>query len=168
MGGGTGEGVDELAAAARALEAGPAFPAAYAERVRSAVRRLDPLPSGPLDVPQALALVTEEARIDVDAPLRTRRRGARVAKLAVKRLTAWYLQYVGNQVGDLGQAVVHLGEALAARVEAVHAEVEDLRSSTTGEIEQLRRRVARLEAAVPQAGPDAGAEAGGGGGAPPS
>ena len=90
-----------------------------------------------------------------------------MAKLAVKRLTAWYLQYVGNQVGDLGQAVVHLGEALAARVEAVHAEVEDLRSSTTGEIEQLRRRVARLEAAVPRAGPDAGAEAGGGG-APPS
>ena len=167
MSAGPGEAVDELVVAARALEAGPAFPAAYAERVRAAVRRLDPLPSGPLDVPRALALVTQEARIDVDAPIRTRRRGARVAKLAVKRLTAWYLQYVGNQVGDLGQAMVHLGEALAGRVDGVHAEVEDLRSSTAGEIEELRRRLARLEAAASQAGPEAGPGTGGGGAPPP-
>jgi hypothetical protein len=123
-----------LAGAVAELEASPSFPAAYAARVRTAVRRLDPLPAT-LDVPGALSLVTQEARIDVDAPLRTRRRGAKVAKIVVKRFTAWYLTYLGDQVSDLGQAMVHLGEALADRVEGVGKEVDDLRD-----------RVAELEA----------------------
>lgn len=122
-----------LEAAVAELEATPSFPAAYAARVRLAVRRLDPLPPT-LDVEGALALVTQEARIDVDAPLRTRRRGAKAAKTVVKRCTAWYLKYVGDQVSDLGQAMVHLGEALADRVDGVKGEVDDLRD-----------RVARLE-----------------------
>ena len=88
-----------------------------------------------LDVPGALALVAQEARIDVDAPLRTRRRGAKAAKLVIKRMTAWYLKYLGDQVSDLGQAMVHLGQALSEQVDGVKGEVEDLRD-----------RVARLEA----------------------
>ena len=68
-------------------------------------------------------------------PLRTRRRGARAAKIVIKRMTAWYLTYLGDQVSDLGQAIVHLGEALAERVDGVREEVDDLRD-----------RVARLEA----------------------
>jgi len=88
-----------------------------------------------LDVPGALALVAQEARIDVDAPLRTRRRGAKAAKVVIKRLTAWYLTYLGDQVSDLGQAMVHLGEALAGKVDDVQEEVDELRD-----------RVARLEA----------------------
>src|SRR2546425_11008727 len=73
---GTGEAVDELVVAARALEAGPAFPAAYAERGRAAGRRLDPPPPRPPDVPPAPAPVTQGARIDGHAPLRTPRRRA--------------------------------------------------------------------------------------------
>jgi len=128
---GAGDGLEE---AVRELEAAPSFPAAYAARVRAAVRRLDPLPPT-LDVPGALALVAQEARIDVDAPLRTRRRGAKAAKVVIKRLTAWYLTYLGDQVSDLGQAMVHLGEALAGKVDDVQEEVDELRD-----------RVARLEA----------------------
>ena len=131
---GNGQAAGGLEAAVAALEAAPSFPAAYAARVRAAVRRLDPLPPT-LDVAGALALVTQEARIDVDAPLRTRRRGARAAKVVIKRMTAWYLKYLGDQVSDLGQAMVHLGEALAERVDGVREEVDDLRD-----------RVARLEA----------------------
>jgi polyhydroxyalkanoate synthesis regulator phasin len=148
--------VDELVVAARALEAEPGFPTAYAERVRAAVRRLDPLPAGPLSVRQALALVTQEARIDVDAPLRTRRPGARVAKLAVKRVMAWYLQYVASQVSDLGQAMVHLGEAVSARLDGVQADLDALRSSAAGDVEELRRRVAALEAGFGKATPGSG------------
>jgi hypothetical protein len=131
---GNGPSPGPLETAVAELEAAPSFPAAYAARVRAAVRRLDPLPPT-LDVAGALALVAQEARIDVDAPLRTRRRGARAAKVVVKRFTAWYLKYLGDQVGDLGQAMVHLGEALAERVDGVGGEVGDLRD-----------RVARLEA----------------------
>ncbi|HEU5001809.1 MAG TPA: hypothetical protein VFW71_03395 [Actinomycetota bacterium] len=135
---------------AEALAAQPSFPAAYVARVRAAVRRLDPFPPMPMDIPQALALVTQEARIDVDVPLRTRRRGARVAKLAVKRLTAFYLAYVAEQVGDLGQALVHLGSALADRVDGVEADL----GSTQAELADLRRRLAALEGSA-KAGPPA-------------
>ena len=131
---GNGQAAGGLEAAVAALEAAPSVPAVYAARVRAAVRRLDPLPPT-LDVAGALALVTQEARIDVDAPLRARRRGARAVKIVIKRMTAWYLTYLGDQVSDLGQAIVHLGEALAERVDGVREEVDDLRD-----------RVARLEA----------------------
>ena len=60
---------------------------------------------------------------------------ARAAKIVIKRMTAWYLKYLGDQVSDLGQAIVNLGEVLAERVDGVREEVDDLRD-----------RVARLEA----------------------
>jgi len=133
----------DLEVAVADLEAAPSFPSAYAQRVRAAVRRLDPLPPV-LDVPGALELVAQEARIDVDAPLRTRRRGARAAKIVVKRLTAWYLAYVGEQVTDLGQAMLRLGTALAGDLDGVRHDVDDLKA-----------RVERLEAPPkkPQAPP---------------
>ena len=139
------EGLDQ---AVVALEAMPSFPGPYAARVRAAVRRLDPLPPDPLNVSQALSKVSHQARIDVDAPLRSRRPGARVAKVAVKRATAWYLRYVADQVGDLGQAMVAMGVALAQRLEAVQAQMGDTRAATEAEIELLRARVAALEARV--------------------
>jgi hypothetical protein len=148
--------VNDLGQAVEALQAAPSFPAAYAARVREAVRRLDPFPPVPMDVPQALALVTHQARIDIDAPLRTRRRGAKAAKIAIKRATAWYLSYLADQVGDLGQALVHLGVALADRVEAVAAQLGETRAATEAEIELLRARIAALEAAAVHAGPGPG------------
>ena len=133
--------LDEVAAA----EAAPGFPLAYASQVRAAVARLDPLPPGPMDVSQAMALVVHQARIDVDVPLRSQRRTAKAAKVAIKRATAWYLRYVADQVGDLGQSLVHLGEALAQRVDAVASEVAEGRAATARELADLRRRVAALE-----------------------
>ena len=141
-----GQVVNDLDREVEALQAAPSFPAAYAARVREAVRRLDPFPPTPMDVPQALALVAHQARIDVDAPLRTRRRGARAVKIAIKRATAWYLGYLADQVGDLGQSLVHLGVALAERVEAVQAQLAETSAATGAEIELLRARIAALEA----------------------
>jgi len=51
----------------------------------------------------------------------------KAAKTVVKRLTAWYLKYLGDQVSDLRTAIVHLGEGLAERVDGVREEVDDLR-----------------------------------------
>lgn len=138
----------------QALAAQPSFPAAYVARVRAAVRRLDPFPPMPMDIPQALALVSQEARIDVDVPLRTRRRGAKLAKMAVKRVTGFYLDYVARQVGDLGQALVHLGSALADRVDGMEAEI----GSTQAEVADLRRRLAALEDA-PKTAPGSASKA---------
>lgn len=158
-------GIGDLDEGLEALEAAPTFPAAYVARVRQGVRRLDPFPPVPLDVPQALALVTQESRIDIDVPLRTRRRGAKMAKVAVKRMTAFYLRYLADQVGDLGQALVHMGTALAERVEEVESGVAEARAATEVELAALARRVAALEkgagaqggaARLPEAGDDPG------------
>lgn len=135
----------QLLAEVAAAEAAPGFPVAYAARVRAAARRLDPLPTGPMDLPQALDLVVHQSRIDVDVPLRSQRRTAKVAKVAIKRATAWYLRYLADQVGDLGQSLVQLGTALARRVDTVAAEVAEERSTTQGELADLARRVAALE-----------------------
>ncbi|HWD09133.1 MAG TPA: hypothetical protein VHA57_08570 [Actinomycetota bacterium] len=145
MTGENGETIGDLGAAVAELEAGAAYPSAYITRVRAAVRRLDPLPPFPLDVPQALALVNQQSRVDVDVPLRTRRRGAKAAKIAIKRLTAFYVSYLANQVGDLGQALVHLGTALADRVEGVEEQLGSLSRSTDASVADLARRVADLE-----------------------
>lgn len=150
--------IGDLGAEVTELEAGPAYPAAYLDRVRVAVRRLDPFPPFPMDVPQALALVTQQARVDVDVPLRTRRPGAKAAKMAIKRLTAFYLAYVADQVGDLGQALVHLGTALAVRVEEVEDELAGLRGSTEARLAELARRVAELETSQHEAKPAGAAD----------
>lgn len=142
------ETMADLPVALAALEASPDFPAAYVAKVRAAVRRLDPFPPVPLDVGQALELVTQESRIDIDVPLRTRRRGAKVAKVVVKRLTAFSMRYLADQVGDLGQALVHLGSALAARIEEVEIEAGEARAESDAAVAALARRVAALEEAA--------------------
>jgi hypothetical protein len=141
------ETMNDLVESVDALEAAPSFPAAYVARVRAAVRRLDPFPPVPLDVPQAIELVTQESRIDIDVPLRTRRRGAKVAKLVVKRMTAFSMRYMADQVGDLGQALVHLGTALAARVDEVESGVAEARGEGEARLAALARRVTALEQA---------------------
>ena len=135
-------GASDVVAAA---EAETGFPVAYAERARAAARRLDPLPPGPMAIPQALDLVAHQARIDVDVPLRSQRPSAKAAKVAVKRVTAWYLRYLADQVGDLGQALVHLGTSLAARVDEVAAGT----ATQQAQLDDLTRRVAALEATAP-------------------
>ncbi|HLI57444.1 MAG TPA: hypothetical protein VKY26_10500 [Actinomycetota bacterium] len=145
--------VDDLSTAVAELEAAPNFPAAYVGRVRTAVKRLEPFPPFPMDVPQALALVTQQSRIDVDVPFRSRRRSAKVAKVAVKRITAFYLRYLADQVGDLGQALVHMGTALAVKVEGVEADLVEARASTDAELARLADRVAALEQAQKAAPP---------------
>jgi hypothetical protein len=129
---------DEIAAAARA--SAPTAPD-YLDRIRRATARLAVRDGPPDDARMALLAVVDHTHIDVDVPTGSRRRGARLFKLSVKRLTGWYLRYLGQQVTLLGQAIVRFGTALTERTERL----EEVARSLQDEVGSLKSRVDRLE-----------------------
>ena len=130
-----GHTVDEIEAGARALEDDEL------DRIRRATRRLAPFDAAHADLRAALALLDAQATIDVDVPTGSRVRAGSQVKRVVKRATAWYLRYLGNQVMLLGRATVQLGTALVERTEALEASSAGMRR----ELDGLAARVAELE-----------------------
>ena len=127
---------------------------AYVERVRRLTERLAARDVGPDDASGALDAVRGVVVVDVDAPTASTRPEARLLKTGVKRLTAWYLAYLAEQVNDLGFALLRLGETLAARADRAEAASGDLGAR----LDQLEDRVHRLEGTQGR-GKDAGNEA---------
>jgi hypothetical protein len=123
----------------------------YLARVRRAAARLGVRPtssatSGDLDI--LLEDLADQTQIDAEVPTASRQREVRLLKVAVKRLTGWYLRYLAQQVTALGESVSRLGRELAARSDAleVQAQATDATvTALTAELEGLRRRVEQLE-----------------------
>ena len=126
--------VEEIEAKARSLEDDEV------DRIRWATHRLAPIDTGG-DLRAALALLDAQATIDVDVPTGSRLRAGAPVKQAVKRVTAWYLRYLGNQVTLLGRATVQLGTALVERTEAL----EEASSRLRRDVDGLAARLAELE-----------------------
>ncbi|MGH2770992.1 MAG: hypothetical protein ACRDJF_10800 [Actinomycetota bacterium] len=135
--------MEEITEAARALEREAGFPHDYLERVRSAVRSSATRWS-PANPREAALLVARRGIFDVDAPTASPRRGAGIAKRAVKGLTAWYFRYLEEQMNAFGQAVAGLGETLAATLEGLEARL----SEATQKLEELQSRIDRLEGKI--------------------
>lgn len=109
---------------------------------RESARRMGVGASGSDTVSDALVEVESLTPMDVDVPTDSRSAASRAAKLAIKRLSSWYLRYLADQVEALGQALVGLGLALAdrtdrlersasrieERLDALEAKVSDLES----------------------------------------
>jgi hypothetical protein len=114
---------------------------AYLERARRLTERLSAREVAPGDVGAALAAARDVAALDADAPTTSARPEARLFKAGVKRMVAWYMVYLAEQVNDLGFALVRLGEALAAGVEHTEGEARELRSR----LDELGSRVRELE-----------------------
>lgn len=115
----------------------------YLDQVRRAAARLGVRAGAASDARLALADLEDAASIDIDVPTASPRREAAALKSAVKRLTAWYLRYLGQQVTVLGQATARLGGVLVARTESLEASIGRL----DGEVQDLDSRLKRLEAA---------------------
>jgi hypothetical protein len=130
--------MDEIAEAARGIA--PTAPA-YIDQIRRATGRLAVQDAASDDARVALLAVVDHTHIDVDVPTGSRRRGARLVKLSVKRLTGWYLRYLGQQVTLLGQAIVRFGTALTERTERL----EEVTQSLRDDVGSLTSRVERLE-----------------------
>jgi hypothetical protein len=114
----------------------------YLARIRRSTRRLAASDDAPDDAWAALLAIEDSARIDVDVPTASRRRDATLLKLAVKRLTAWYLGYVGDQVTLLGQAMIRYGTAMVTRTDRLDETAAALRddvAALTARVEHLER-----------------------------
>jgi len=117
----------------------------YLERIRSATGRLAARDTSAGDAWAALATVEDHARVDVDVPIASRRRELSWLKGLVKRLTAWYLGYLGHQVTLLGESVVRFGGLLVQRTE----ELEESTGRAHADIQALAERIERLEHRLP-------------------
>jgi hypothetical protein len=132
----------EIGAQATAAEDAAGFPAAYVERVRDARQPLAAVELEPDDLRSAITMLEQYTTIDAEVPTGSRRQVTAYAKRGVKRLTAFTLHYMANQVTLLGEAMARFGEAVGARVERVERELHDARA----ELDAVRERLERLEA----------------------
>lgn len=145
-------GADALTAIEAHLEA---VAPGYLERVRRAAAALGVESNRRAGVAAAARAVRDAAPLDLEAPTSSATAPGVYLKVAVKRLTTWYLRYLTVQVATFANAVAALSEALVARLDELEA-VGDAAASRTAEVEramaELTARVEHLESAA--AGPD--------------
>jgi hypothetical protein len=139
----------EVTAAALAAEAAPGFPREAIERVRTATAWLGATGSADDDIRHAALVLSRQAAVDLAPPGTGRSPARRMVKRLVDRVLGWYFRFMAGQLAALGQAASRLGLAAARRVERLEAE----QAATRVELEALRARLARLEAANEQPNP---------------
>lgn len=115
----------------------------YLAKVRLSLSRLG-VP-GP-DVEGALAGLRAAARFDVDVPTASPRREVALVKTGVKRMSAWYLRYLADQLSGFGGALVNWADALAAKTQVLQSEVDEV----AVRLGALEDRLARIEGAKAQ------------------
>jgi len=114
---------------------------AYLDQARRLAGRLSARELAADDVAGAMEALRDVAAVDADAPTTSAKPVGRASKAAVKRLVAWYMIYLAEQVNDIGFALVRLGEALAGKV----AGTETRQAQLEARVAALEERVARLE-----------------------
>src|ERR1700730_15712616 len=132
---------NEAAWIARAAGARSGEQAVHVDQCRPALTRLSAPddPSG--DARACLLAVERSASIDEDAPTASSRASDRLVKHVVKRLTSWYLRYLGAQVTLLGHAIVRFGTAIVERTERL----EETTDRLGADVASLEARMDRLE-----------------------
>ena len=126
---------DEIVRDAEAREADESFPAARIARIRSAAARLAATRLEPGDIRHAALMLERQATVDLQVPTASRVPGVHIVKRGLKALMIWYLRFLAAQISAFGQATARFGVTVASRIDDLEAEVEE-----------LRRRVAELEA----------------------
>ncbi len=94
------------------------------------------------NVQESLDALGDVATFDVEVPTASTRREWEYLKVAVKRLTSWYLRYLAGQLNAFGGQVQRLGEALAARTDGLETAADEL----AARMELAEERLGRLEA----------------------
>ena len=115
-------------AVARRIEgeaAGEAFPAAEMAGIDAAVRRRTARTPA-TNLAGHLRRLDVAADIDVDAPVASSRAAGRGVKVAVQRLTGWYVGHLAGQVRELGVATARALRAAVARVDDLERRVDAL------------------------------------------
>lgn len=108
------------------------FPAEQLDAIDAAVKRRTARAPG-ANVGGRLRELERAADIDIDPPVASDQRGGRGVKVAVAKLTGWYVGYLAAQVRDLGNATARAVRASAARVDELERRVEELERRQAGE-----------------------------------
>ncbi|MGH8974328.1 MAG: hypothetical protein ACRD0C_14150 [Acidimicrobiia bacterium] len=138
--------VAEVRDQARALEASPGFPGPLAARVRAATAWMGAGNGAPDDVRFAAHLVARQANRQLEPPAVAGGGLRRLVKVAVVALVGWYGRFLGRHLGAVGQAFSRLGLAVADRVDRLEADQAGELDALRAEVEELRARLADLEA----------------------
>lgn len=109
------------------------WPEAELERINALVRRRTQRSAGS-NLAAHLRALDDAADIDIEPPTASSRAAGRGVKVAVSRITGWYVGHIASQVR-------HLGVATSRAVRA-----------TAGRVDELERRIAELEDATHPAG----------------
>jgi hypothetical protein len=145
----TEPGSGSSAAAAERLET---IAPGYLAKARRAAARLGVHTGADDTLDILLEDVADQARIDVEVPTASRRREGVYLKKAIKLAVRWYIRYVAGQMTAFGESMSKLGRELATRIDAVDARSEELSGAVdalTGDMKDIKARVARLESGDP-------------------
>ena len=113
----------------------------YLARVRTEAGRLGVRGQRPDLVRDAVQDVEDLVHIDVDPPTYASQPGGQAIKNTIKRSVQWYIRYVANQIGALGEALVTFGTAVADRLDNLEASTQQLHAK----VDELADRVEALE-----------------------
>ncbi|HEY3237957.1 MAG TPA: hypothetical protein VGL92_00235 [Acidimicrobiia bacterium] len=137
--------VSEVEASAHALEAGPGFPAGYVERARAAAGALTPFCPLEDDVMAASRDLEMHKGVEPGGPGTTASWLRRPGQRLTGRLIDWYLNFLHQQVRELGPAAARFGEAVNARLDRVEGRQVAGRDRFRTDVSALRTRVDGLE-----------------------
>lgn len=101
----------------------PGFPAEQLEAIDAAVRRRT-VRASTAGLGDRLRALESAADIDTDPPVASDHRGGRGVKVAVAKVTGWYVGHVATQARDLGVATAQAVRALIARVDELDRRIE--------------------------------------------
>lgn len=103
----------------------PAFPSVQLEAIEAAVRsRTSRTPT--TNLASHLRALDIAADVDIEAPVASSRAAGRGVKVAVQRLTGWYVGHLAGQVRQLGVATARALRASVARADDLERRVEAL------------------------------------------
>ena len=135
----------EVAASARALEAGPGFPADDVGRARAAAGALNPFDPPDDDVVPAVRLLQMHAGAAPGIRTAATSWSGRSGRRLVGRLVDWYLHFHDSRAEDIARAAARLGPAVVGRLERIEGGQVAGRERLRTEVADLQARVAELE-----------------------
>jgi hypothetical protein len=127
----------EIAAEVRRRRAAGDLLPSRERQLNEAYRRLVPKGSEPGHFRDALGHLDQVSYVDIHVPLASRRPGVTHVKRALRQATAWYLNYVVQQVNRFNAASVRLARLLDERVEKLESQVGSAFDDAWSRVDEL-------------------------------
>jgi 2-polyprenyl-3-methyl-5-hydroxy-6-metoxy-1,4-benzoquinol methylase len=118
------------------------FPPSFERRLDLIFSRFTPVAVHDTHFEETLKLADRSAYVDIEVPVLSQRRGVGALKKVLRRLMAWYLNYVVQQITHFTSATMRVLHMVDERLRELEAEAEANRPAALG------------DADLPQSAPD--------------